>query len=31
MAERNPSDSMLKEIEVMKIITPGRAAIQGCV
>ena len=31
MAERRPSDNMLKEIEVMKIITPGKAAIQGWV
>jgi hypothetical protein len=30
MAERNPSDSRLKAIEVMKIMTPGKAAIQGC-
>ena len=30
IAERNPSDKMLKEIDVMKIITPGRAATQGC-
>jgi hypothetical protein len=31
IAERNPSDSVLKAIEVMKIITPGSAAIQGWV
>jgi hypothetical protein len=30
MAERSPSLSMLKEIEVRKIITPGSAATQGC-
>ena len=31
MAERSPSDSRLKEMEVMKIITPGSAATSGCV
>ncbi|MNT36590.1 hypothetical protein D3C72_1726870 [compost metagenome] len=31
MAERSPSDSRLKDMEVMKIITPGNAATQGCV
>ncbi|WP_349816212.1 NAD(P)-binding protein [Roseicyclus amphidinii] len=30
IAERSPSLSMLNEIEVRKIITPGRAASQGC-
>jgi hypothetical protein len=29
MAERRPSASRLKAMEVMKIITPGRAASQG--
>ena len=29
MADRRPSDRMLKEMEVMKIISPGRAATQG--
>ena len=31
MAERKPSLSKLKAIEVMKIITPGKAATQGWV
>ena len=31
MAERSPSVSRLKEIEVRKIITPGRAHSSGCV
>ncbi|MNL23630.1 hypothetical protein D3C87_1450260 [compost metagenome] len=31
MADRRPSDSRLKDMEVMKIITPGNAATQGCV
>ncbi|MNS57379.1 hypothetical protein D3C72_902630 [compost metagenome] len=31
MAERSPSDSRLKDIDVMKIITPGSAATQGWV
>ena len=30
MAERSPSENKLKEIEVMKMTRPGRAAIQGC-
>ena len=30
IAERMPSDSRLKAIEVKKIITPGSAAIHGC-
>jgi hypothetical protein len=29
MAERSPSESRLKEIEVRKIITPGKAATSG--
>jgi hypothetical protein len=31
MAERKPSAKRLKAIDVMKIIAPGKAAIQGCV
>ena len=30
IAVRRPSASKLKAIEVMKIITPGKAAIHGC-
>ena len=30
IAERRPSDSRLKAIEVMKIMAPGSAAIHGC-
>ena len=30
MAERSPSEKRLKEMDVMKIISPGSAAIQGC-
>ncbi len=30
MAERRPSARRLKAMEVMKIITPGSAASQGC-
>jgi hypothetical protein len=30
MAERRPSEKRLKEIDVMKITKPGRAATQGC-
>ncbi|MNT88035.1 hypothetical protein D3C72_2285290 [compost metagenome] len=31
MADRRPSDSRLNDMDVMKIITPGNAATQGCV
>jgi hypothetical protein len=30
MAERKPSENRLKQIEVTKIIAPGKAATAGC-